>query len=175
MARSESPVREGVVVGLIGFAVVAVFYTLFDLLAGQGFGFTLNLLGEVVFRGVRDPAVLQLPMPLDVGAMVAYNFLHLFISVGVGLFVAWLVDRVEEKPSLGTSVLVILLAGYVVTVAAVAVFARDVAPLLPLWTVVTVNTLAALGGVIYLWTAHPDLWGRLRGARHPGSRPSTNP
>jgi len=166
MARSGSPVREGVVVGLIGFAAVASFYTLFDLLAGQGFGFTLNLMGEVVFRGVRDPAVLQLPMPLDPGAMVAYNFLHLFVSLAVGLFVAWLVDLVEENPGRGAAVALIMGAGYAATVGAVALFARDVAPLLPLWSVVTVNTLAAVGGGIYLWRRHPGLWRRVReGAR----------
>ena len=162
MARSGSMVREGLTVGLIGFAAVAAFYTVFDILAGQGWFFTLNLLGQVLFRGVRDPAVLQLPMPLDVGAMTAYNFLHLFVSLAVGLFVAWLVDLVEESPHRGYATLGILLMGYLATVAAVALFARDVAPLLPLWSVVTVNTLAALGGGVYLWRAHPGLWARVR-------------
>ena len=167
MTRTGSTVREGVVVGLIGFAAVAVFYTLFDLLAGQGFFFTLNLMGEVLFRGARDPAVLQLPMPLDLGAMAAYNFLHLFSSLGVGLFVAWLVDLVEENPRRGYAAALVMLAGYVITVVGVALFARDVAPLLPLWTVVTVNTLAALGGGIYLWSVHPGLWERVRGDTQP--------
>lgn len=162
MPRTGSPVREGVVVGLIGFTAVAVFYTLFDLLAGQGFGFTLNLMGEVVFRGVRDPSVLQLPMERDMGAMAAYNFLHLFLSLGVGGFVAWLVDRVEENPRVGYSALLIMVAGYGLTVAAVAMVAREIGPLLPFWTIVTVNTLAAAGGGVYLWRSHPDLWGRVR-------------
>lgn len=163
MGRSGSVVREGVVVGLIGFAAVALFYTALDVLAGQGWFFTLNLMGQVLFRGVRDPAVLQLPMPLDLGAMMAYNALHLLVSLAVGLFVAWLVDLVEESPHRGYAALGILLVGYVATVAAVALFARDVAPLLPLWSVVTVNTLAALGGGTYLWRVHPDLWARMGG------------
>ncbi|HKJ02782.1 MAG TPA: hypothetical protein VJ997_10015 [Longimicrobiales bacterium] len=167
MARTGRTVREGIVVGLVGFAAVAVFYTLFDLLAGQAFGFTLNLMGKVVVRGVRDPAILVLPIPPDRVAMATYNLLHLVVSLGVGLFVAWLVDLVEENPARGWAALTVMVVGYVATVAAVGLFARDVAPLLPLWTVVTVNTLAAVGGGIYLWTAHPGLWRRVRGGGHP--------
>ena len=167
MARTGRTASEGLALGLIGFGAVAVFYTVFDVLAGQGWFFTLNLMGQVLFRGVRDPAVLQLPMPLDVGAMVGYNFLHLFVSMAVGFFVAWLADLVEENPRRGYAVLAIMLAGYVATVVAVALFARDVAPLLPLWSVITVNTLAACGGGIYLWLAHPGLLARVLGAGAP--------
>ena len=164
MARTGGTVREGLTLGLIGFGAVAVFYTVFDVLAGQGWFFTLNLMGQVLFRGVRDAAVLQLPMPLDIGAMAGYNFLHLLVSLAVGFFVAWLVDLVEENPRRGYAAVAIMLAGYLTTVAAVALFARDVAPLLPLWSVVTVNTLAACGGGVYLWWAHPGLLARVRGA-----------
>jgi hypothetical protein len=156
--------REGLIVGSIGYAAVAVFYTLFDLLAGRGWIFTLDLLGKVLFRGVRDPAVLQLPMEPDLGAMFAYNLLHLAISLAVGLFVAGLVARAERRPRIGYSTLLVLAAGYLITVAAIAVLARDIDPLLPLWSIVIVNTIAAMGGGLFLWHAHPDLWGRVRGA-----------
>jgi hypothetical protein len=156
--------REGLIVGVIGYGAVAVFYTLFDLLAGRGWVFTLDLLGKVLFRGVRDPAVLQLPMQPDLGAMFVYNLLHLAISLAVGLFVAGLVARAERRPRIGYSMLLVLVAGYLITVAAIAVLARDIAPLLPLWSIVIVNTLAAIGGGLFLWHAHPDLWRRVRRA-----------
>ncbi|MDH5590021.1 MAG: hypothetical protein OEZ65_07855 [Gemmatimonadota bacterium] len=166
MALNGRAVREGVTVGLIGYAAVAAFYTLFDLLAGRGLVFTLNLLGKVVFRGVRDPAILQLPIPADVGAMVAYNFVHLVAALAVGLFVAWMVARVEDRPERGMVVSLVMLGGYVITVWAASRLTVDVAPLLPVWTIVTVNTLAAVGGAVFLWRAHPGLWGRVRGV-HP--------
>ena len=164
MALPGSTMREGLIVGLIGYASVAVFYTLFDLLAGRGWVFTLDLLGKVLFRGVRDPSVLQLPMQPDLGAMFVYNMLHLAISLGVGLLVSGLVARAERRPRIGYSVLLVLAAGYLITVAAITVFARDIAPLLPLWSIVIVNTIAATGGGLFLWHNHPDLWGRVRGA-----------
>lgn len=168
MAQPRRTMREGLIVGLIGYATVAVFYTLFDLLAGRGWIFTLNLLGNVLFRGVRDSAVLLLPMQPDLGAMFAYNLLHLVTSVAVGLLVASLVARVERHPRTGYSVLLFLVAGYVITVAAGAMFARDIAPLLPLWSIVIVNTLAAIGGGLFLWHTHPELWLRVRNAQATG-------
>ena len=163
MARTGRTVREGVVVGLLGYAAVAAFFTLFDLLAGRGPIFTLNLLGKVVFRGARDPAILQLPIPPDVGAMLLYNFLHLLVALSVGLFVACLVAKVESQPRRAYPALWVMLAGYGITVAVVAWLSRGIAPLLPLWTVVLVNTLAAVAGGTFLWRAHPGLWGRARG------------
>lgn len=162
MARSGRTIREGVAVGLIGYAAVAAFFTFFDLLAGRGPVFTLNILGRVVFRGARDPSILRLPVPADVGAMVLYNFLHLAAALAVGLFVAWLLTRVEEDPKRGALAAVVILGGYVTTVAAVGWLSRVVAPLIPFWTIVVVNTLAAVGGALYLWRAHPGLWARVR-------------
>lgn len=164
MAGATRTVREGLAVGLIGYATVAIFFTLFDLLAGRGPVFTLNVLGRVVFRGARDPAILQLPIPADFTAMALYNFFHLFVAVVVGLFAAWLVQRVEARPERGLPALLVILAGYVVTVVVVARLSRGIEPLLPFWTIVVVNTLAAVGGGAYLWRAHPGLWRRVRGA-----------
>ncbi len=161
MRRNGSATREGVVVGLIGYAAVAVFYAVFDLLAGRGGLFTLNLLGKIVFGGNPDPSILQLPIPIDAGAMMAYNVLHLVVSLAVGLFVAHLVAQVEQRPRIGVPVLLVLLSGYAVTVAVVAVVTQEVAPLLPFWSIVTVNTLAALAGGVFLWRAHPHLWARV--------------
>ena len=91
MARHQSAVREGLFLGVMGYAAVAAFYTILDLLAGRDPLFTLNLLGKIVFRGARDPSILQLPLAPDTGAMVAYNFLHLGVALAVGFLVAWLI------------------------------------------------------------------------------------
>ena len=163
MARTGSIVREGVIVGLIGYATVAVFYTVFDVLAARGAGFTLELMGKVVFRGARDPAILQLPPTPDPGAMVGYNLLHLVVSLAVGLFVAGLISRVEERPTLAVPVVLTLVAGYLITILGIGRLVQDLTPLVPWWTIVIVNTLAAVAGALYLSRVHPDLIGRVRG------------
>lgn len=156
--------REGLTTGLIGYAAVAAFYMVFDVLAARGPFFTLDLLGKAVFRGVRDPAVLLLPMEPDLVGMMAYNFLHLTVALGVGLFVAYLVAVVEERPTTAYPVFAVLLAGYLATIAAVGVLGYELLPLMPWWTIVVVNTLAAICAGAYLIWARPGLLKRARDA-----------
>jgi hypothetical protein len=54
MVPASRTMREGIVVGLIAYASVAVFYSAFDLLAARGTLYTVDLLGKAVFRGLRD-------------------------------------------------------------------------------------------------------------------------
>ena len=49
-AEEHSTVREGLVTGLLGASVVAVWYFLVDSAAGQPFH-TPNVLGKILFRG----------------------------------------------------------------------------------------------------------------------------
>jgi hypothetical protein len=65
------------IVGLIGFATVALFYAVFDLLAARGGLYTVNLLGMSVFRGLRDPSVQELPVRHDARPIEQYSHVHL--------------------------------------------------------------------------------------------------
>ena len=164
MTRSRRTLWDGLTAGLIGYAAVAVFYAMFDVLAARGTLFTLDLLGKATFRGVRDPALLLLPQEPDLIAMLAYNFLHLGVALAVGLFVAWLLGRVEVRPAIGQAVFVLLLAGYLVTIAVVGALGRQFLSLLPWWTIVASNTLAAGLAGAYLLKVHPGLWDRVKRA-----------
>ena len=61
MSTTGRTIRDGIAVGLIGYATVAVFYSLFDVLAARDALHTVNVLGQALFRGLRDPAILQFP------------------------------------------------------------------------------------------------------------------
>ena len=63
MATVGRTIRQGVIVGLIAFASVAMFYAAFDVLAARGTLYTVNLLGMAVFKGLRDPSVLRCRSP----------------------------------------------------------------------------------------------------------------
>ena len=93
MTTARRTVRDGIVVGLIGYVSVAAWYSVFDLLAARRTLYTVNLLGEAVFRGLRDPGVLQYPIHLDMPAIFLYNALHLVIALAVGLIVTRLVAQ----------------------------------------------------------------------------------
>lgn len=157
--------RDGLTVGFIAYLAVALFYSLFDLLAARGTLYTVNLLGRAVFRGLRDPGILQYPIPLDFPAIFGYNALHLAVSLAMGLVVTQLVDRAERHPPQAPLILALIGAGFVVTVAAVGLLSAPIRPVLPWWSIVVANALASAFAAWYLIRRRPGLPGRLLPAR----------
>ena len=152
--------REGLVVGLIAYVAVAVFYVGFDILAARGALFTVNMLGEAVFRGLRDPSVLRFPRELDPTAIFLYNALHLALSLGIGLTVTWLVAVAERYQEWRGAVLAVLFTGGVVTVMAVGLLTEAMRPVLPWWSIVVANLLAVAIAGAYLVRRHPTIIAR---------------
>ncbi len=157
MTSAPRTLREGIVVGSIAYAAVAAFYALFDILAARGAFFTLNLLGKAVFRGLRDPAVLMLPVPPDLGAMARYNALHLVVSLAIGLVVTGLVSQAERRPSQAPFAGLTIVTGFVVTILGVGLLTASIRPLLPWWSIVVANALAVLLAGWYLIRKHPGI------------------
>lgn len=154
-------VRDGVVVGLIAYGSVAAFYAVFDFLAARGLLYTVDLLGKALFRGLRDPAVLQLPIRPDLALVFWYNALHLVLSLVIGLVVVFSVAEAERRPERGPLVLLFLLIGFVVTVLAVGSLTSSFRSLLPWWSIVTANVLAMVTAGSYLVRHYPALPARL--------------
>lgn len=165
MTWSKSPVREGLVVGFIAYIAVAAFYAVFDVLAARGGLYTLNLLGQAVFRGVRDPAILQLPIRYDTPAMLSYNAVHLVISLAIGLIVAHLVAMAERRPSQALAATSIIVGGFIVTILAVGYLTAGMREVLPWWSIVVANALAVLVAGWYFLNRHPGLLQTMLGAQ----------
>lgn len=161
MTEATALRRDGVTVGLIAYAAVAIFYGAFDILAARGPLFTVNLLGQAVFRGLRDPAVLQLPMGRDWPAIFWYNGVHLGLALLIGLIVVRLIAQAERHPAQARGVLALIVAGFVVTVLGVGLLTAPLRPVLPWWSIVVANGLATLVAGFYLLRRRPGLWGRL--------------
>ena len=125
--------------------------------------FTVNLLGLAVFNGVRDPSILQLPIPVDVMAVFWYNALHLVLSLGIGLIVVRLVAQAEARPSQARAMLFTIVGGFVVTILAVGILTEPMRALLPWWSIVVANVVAVWMAGSYLLRAHPGIWRRLVG------------
>jgi len=165
MTGESRTVRDGLIVGLIGYFSVAALYAAFDLLAARGPLFTVDVLGKAVFRGLRDPGVLGLPMERDGTAIFWYNGLHLLISLAIGMIVSGLVTLAEQnsRPRL---VLLTIIAGFVVTILFVGTLTIPIRPLLPWWSVVLSNSLAVVLAGAYLLRRHPGIWGKLNPFAH---------
>lgn len=161
MPPRREVVRDGISVGLIGYAAVALFYSTFDFLASRGSLYTVNLLGQSVFRGLRDPLVLMFPLSPDWTAILSYNVVHLIVALAIGIFATSIVTMVENNPALRGVAWLIIVGGFLITVAVIATLTTPIRPLLPVWSVVVANALAALLAGAYLLGRRPGLWRRL--------------
>lgn len=152
--------REGFMSGFIGAASVALWFFIVDVVAGQPF-FTPAMLGQALFWGLRDPAMVEITFP----AVIGYTMMHALAFVVVGMLTALLAFEVELFPSTLFIVVVVFAAfefGFYVIVATLA------QPLLGAlaWTNVAIgNAIAAAGMGYYLWRAHPRLREELK--EHP--------
>ncbi|MEK7401890.1 MAG: hypothetical protein AABZ80_05950 [Gemmatimonadota bacterium] len=167
MLAANRNVRDGIVVGLIGYAGVAVFYSGFDLLAARGLLYTVDLLGKAVFAGLRDPGAINFPLQLDWTAIMQYNALHFVLAMAIGQVVTGLVGQAERKPSQRFAVIFVIVAGFVVTVLGVGRLTSDMRPFLPWWSIVVANGLASLMAAAYLLRRRPGLWRLLIVGREP--------
>ena len=163
MANSGQWRRDGLIVGLIAYAAVAAFYSGFDLLASRGTLFTVNVLGQAVFRGLRDPAVLQFPMRPDMAAVFWYNLLHLVLSLGIGITVLALVERAEREPARAGLMAGAIATGFAITVAIVGRLTEPMRSVLPWWSIVVANAAATACAAAYLLQRRPGLLRRMIG------------
>ena len=161
MTASSRIIREGIIVGLIGFAAVALFYAAFDFLAARGFLFTVNLLGEAVFFGLRDPGVLWTPIAVNLNAVLLCTALHLVMAILIGIFVSWLAAHLEGPPSEVRLAALLIAAGFFVTIFGIGMVSSPIKALLPWWSVVFANALAVLLAGAYLLRRHPALGQRV--------------
>lgn len=165
MSGSGQDTRDGLAVGFIAAAAVALFYSGFDFLAARGALYTVNLLGRTVFRGLRDPTVLQYPVALDSTAIVLYNGVHLIVSLLIGLVVVRLVGEAERHPTRARVMAAIIVGGFVVTILAVGFASMPIRPVLPWWSIVVANTAAVVAAGSYLSRRRPGVWRLLLGGR----------
>jgi hypothetical protein len=91
----RSALREGIVAGLIGAAVVAIWFFVFDILRGRPF-LTPSLLGSLVFLGVNTPTVTA----PAVGPILGYTILHGLAFVAFGVVAATMLAMSDREPAL---------------------------------------------------------------------------
>jgi hypothetical protein len=150
MRTDRSLLRDGLTVGFIGYAGVALFYALFDFVAARGMLFTVNILGTSLLHGAPDQSVLLFPVEPSIGAILWYNAAHLLASLAIGLIVVWLLSLAAAQPSRVRVVQLVIVGGYVCTILAVGLLSRTIRPVLPWWSIVVVNSLAVLVAGSYL-------------------------
>lgn len=152
---TSSTWAEGLVVGLIGYAAVALFVGGYDLLAGRSFFHTVATLGRGL---VADPGP---PGTVDPGALLAFNGLHLLAFLAIGLVVAKLAHAIELHPVFWYLAFFFCLGVFFASVAAISAIDPQ-REALPGWVIVAANVVAGLLMGSYLMRRHPRLWSAMR-------------
>lgn len=144
--------REGIVAGVLGGTVVALWFLVVDSVAGRPL-FTPAALGSALFQGVTDPALVQ----VGAASIVGYSILHFGTFILTGLVAAAILKQAEARPNailFGGLLFVVFLA---FLMAALALFAEWIIGSLAWWSVAVGNLLATAAMGAYLLRAHPQV------------------
>jgi hypothetical protein len=152
MRRERSILQEGIVAGLIGAAVVAVWFFVFDLARGRPF-FTPGLLGALVFYGISTPVGVE----PAVGPILGYTILHGLAFVAFGVVAATIMAMSEREPALFIGFVVLFACFEAFFFGVLGAFGQSMHGALVWWAVLVGNLLASLAMLWYLFRAHRAL------------------
>jgi hypothetical protein len=144
--------REGIIAGLIGASVVALWFFGYDLASGEAFR-TPALLGAMIFRNGAISGAIKVTLPLVVG----YTVLHFFAFMVFGVAIALLLAASEWEPFLALGVFLLLAVFEVFFVAFVALLDQSALEVLGWWKIVAGNILAVLAMTAYFVSGHRGL------------------
>lgn len=154
LVDDRSAIRGGINTGLIGAAVVAVYYLGIDLIRGVPL-LTPSVLGETfVLR--RPEAVTSVA---NISAAGVYTIVHLLAFIAFGLALEAIMSRAERSSLARYAILPIFLAFELFFVGLLQIASVETRGYFPIASVLVANALAIVAMGWYLWQSHPWLGG----------------
>jgi hypothetical protein len=148
----RSVLREGVLAGLIGAAIVALWFLVYDLWRGQPL-LTPTLLGTTIFYGPSNRA----GAVVAAGPVMGYTIVHLLAFVGFGIVAACMMATSEREPAIFVAFVTLFGVFEVFFFVALRTLSREVLGALGWWAVLVGNFLASIGMLWFLVRGHPEL------------------
>jgi len=96
-------IREGFTAGILGYAAVVALFIVLNLMAGEPLFQTPFVLGSALLGSLLD-------QPGIYGPILAYNGLHLAVSMALGVVASVLAYRAEADHDLGSGLVFFVLA-----------------------------------------------------------------
>ena len=149
--------REGALAGVIGGLVVAVWFLICDVAAGEIFR-TPAVLGAAIFQGIFDPSQVQVTLPLVLG----YTALHFFAFVIFGIATAVMLLAADYEPVFALAAIFLLAIFEIFFVGALAAFDQAALTALGFWKILAGNVLAMIAMLGYFETRHRGWLSRFR-------------
>ena len=145
-----SILRQGVIVGSIGYVTIVLFFATLNLIAGRPFYFTAEVLGTALF-GLAGA-----------GAIIAANGLHIVFTIVLATIATTAVWVVERQPVAWYIAYFTLLMAVVVGTVFLGLVASQYAVATTWPGIAAANVLATITMGATLWWMHP----RLRAIMH---------
>jgi uncharacterized membrane protein YgdD (TMEM256/DUF423 family) len=152
-SREHSNLREGLLTGLIGGLVVAIWYFLVDLGRGQPLH-TPNVLGQVFVGRDTTPGFPVVPQ-----AVAEYSILHFAVFLLVGILLVYLAHLSTRNPSLRMGVWLGLVIGFLLFLGHLMMLYSLTDQRFP-WLTALGGSVLGMGSMAwFLWRRHPALRG----------------
>jgi hypothetical protein len=155
--REHSTFREGIVTGLFGGLIVAIWYFLFDTASGHPLQ-TPNTLGRIFLRGDVNPG----PRALVPQAILGYTVLHFVLYALMGMALTLLIHLATRNIALRMGVWLGLVIAFGLFVGLAYMLTTSTGQRLPAWSVLGGGLLGVGAMGAYLWRRHPQLGQSLR-------------
>jgi uncharacterized membrane protein YgdD (TMEM256/DUF423 family) len=152
-SRGHSLFGEGTLTGLIGGAVVAIWYLIADLARGQPL-YTPNVLGQVFVGRDTTPGFHVVPQ-----AVAEYTVLHFVVFFLLGILLVWLAHLATRSPSLRMGVWLGLVIGLVFLLGTLFMLYSLTDQRFPWGTALGGSVLGIASMAWFLWRRHPGLRG----------------
>ncbi len=144
--------RDGIVAGLVGAGMVAIWFLAFDLIAGRPFH-TPALLGATVFQGLRDPRALE----ITPGLVVGYTLVHILAFTAFGILCGALIATAERETGLLLASVALLACFQLFLLGLAGLAARLLLGAILWWEIFIANLLASGAMLTYFFTGHRAL------------------
>ncbi len=149
--QQHSTIKEGLLAGLIGGLVVAVWYFAFDIGRGELLH-TPNVLGQV-FVGDTMPTVRRI-VP---AAVVQYSLLHFAFFFALGIALTAVTHLATRNPALRMGVWIGLVVGFLFFLGLLRMLSSLTDQRFPLWASVGGSLLGIAAMGYHIWRRHPGL------------------
>lgn len=172
--RQHSTLREGLLTGLIGGVVVAVWYLVVDLGRGQLLH-TPSVLGQVFVGADTTPSLAVAPQ-----AVAQYSVLHFAVFLLLGIVLVALTHLATRSPSLRMAVWLGLVIAFLFFLGFLFMLYSATGERFPWWSAMGGSVLGIGSMAVFLWRTHPGLRGtfkqaplgdEVRSPLHPRERP----
>ena len=147
--------QEGIVAGVIGAAVIAIWFLMLDVINGRPL-YTPTVLGTALFRrgeGLGSPGSL----PISFEMVLMYTWVHGLIFAFLGGLASRLLWLAERNPNIGFGIVLLFVVFEFGFLVVATLFEERILGVLGWLSILLGNLLAAAAIAGYFWRRHPYL------------------